>query len=779
MKRCALQLRKVNWVLLGVVLVLAAWAAPVLAEIKTQYVPNEYIIHVLSGTDYASVEKLVTALGGSIVAPLPLDYTYHIRMNRLVKGSYKTVSGASTASATWVIDRIQPNYVGRLEAIPNDTLWDKLWGMRQISMPGAWDIERGSSSVTASVNDTGVAPHPDLADRILPGYDFVDNDTDASPVYLPNPPNDPTGYGESHGTHVSGTIAGQGGNNLGVCGVCWDGVRILPVRVGTSKDGLTSADVIAGLDFSLQNGADVVNMSYGFSYDDTAQHDKIKQLAAAGIILIAAAGNDSSSTPGYPRSWSEVVSVAATGPYEATAYYSSYGKIEVAAPGGDDSYGTDGEIMSTVVTWPDGVTPTYSYSTMEGTSMACPHAVGVAALLLSYGVPRDEVVNRMLDTARAPKSGGLDKTRYGAGILDVQAALTSTVLKIARPAKGESTSSIPSFRINIRSVALSSIKIYLDYADLDDNGIPDDLTEAQIINGTNVNYFYDSSTNTLEFDWLDVDLHLPQGAAPLTGGPHSIYVSGTAATGGGSVADWAVFYVVTRKITKGIHLVSFPYAFSDRIVTTPSSLLPGAYFGAADRPRSVMVRWIAAPRSSSTTTPIGYQTYVPGSLYDQTWVNPSYIASGASVILGGGFFTDLLTGEKQFACPAGAGYWLILPQDVAVDENYTSLQAEPNFEGSKGFDVPLYKGWNLIGNPYTQQVPWRAALFTYHGTTKTLLDAESAGWVRSTLYGYGGSNVGYVRVSDRDMLEPYEGYWLLALVGGIGESEALTLNILP
>jgi len=740
------------------------------------YVASEYIIHCMPGTKLPVVEAAVQNMGCELVRALALDDTYLVKMNRSARAQAKSFSGASSGRAmtAWVIDRVQPNYLKKFMSTPGDPMWDKLWGMKMIKMPAAWDLQKGSGSVVVSVNDSGVAPHPDLVNRLLPGYDAGDNDTDAAPDV----------NGVSHGTHVAGTIAAQGDNGIGVVGVCWDGVKILPVKLDNAAGQLTTAAIINGLDYSLNQQADVVNMSYGGYYDDQAEHSKLQELYNAGIILVAAAGNDSTSIPSYPAGYSEVVSVAALGPYEAPASYTNFGKVDIAAPGGDQSFGQDGGIWSTVVTWPGGI-PTYGYEAYQGTSMACPHVAGACALLISNGVPRGEVVDRLLRSARPPKSGGMDALYYGAGIMDVYAALTNTVLRIVEPTKGSNTTSKPHFRVNLRGIDLSSVKVYLDYTDLDDDGKPDNPSEAQIINTTNVNYFWDASTNMLEFDWLDSDLHLPQAADVLAPGFHNIYVSGVGTTGGATVSDWATFYVVTRTFKKGIHMVSFPYPIADRMLKTPADILRGAQFGPTARPKSSLIRWIAAPRSCGSTVPIGYQTYVPDSLSDQTWVTPSYVCNGQTVLLGGGTYQNndpidsAINGVTVSASPVGSGFWLILPEDVAVDETFPVLESQANFDSSKGFDISLYAGWNLIGNPYGHQVPWRAALFTYQGRTMSLLDAESAGWVRSTMYGYGGSGVGYVRVSERDSLEPFSGYWLLALVGGTDPTTALRLTLLP
>ncbi len=275
----------------------------------------------------------------------------------------------------WILTKIQPNYLKQLAAIPNDALWSKMWDMVQIRMPGAWDIAKGNSSVIVAVNDSGVARHPDLVDRLLPGYDFVDNDNDASPGI--------GGEIESHGTHCAGTAAAQGNNQIGVCGVCWDGVKILPVRVGTAA-GLSTSAIVNGLDYAMRQGADVVNMSYGGYFMDDVERQMIGQLADAGVILVAAAGNDSTDLPSYPASFDEVVSVSATGPYEAPAPYTNYGDVDIAAPGGDSNYGEDGCIWSTFVSWVNG-TPYTTTRRRLGKGPPCLPTLAVAAALLLKG----------------------------------------------------------------------------------------------------------------------------------------------------------------------------------------------------------------------------------------------------------------------------------------------------------------------------------------------------------------------------------------------------------
>ena len=118
--------------------------------------------------------------------------------------------------------------------------------------------------------------------------------------------------------------------------------------------------------------------------------------------------------------------------------------------------------------------------------MASPMVAGAAALLRSYGVAPANIRSRLVNSARPPKSGGMDPIKYGAGILDVQAALINTTLKIVTPAKGSTVSETPEFQIAIQGLDISSIKVYVDYADLNGDGIPDSPTEIPVISGLNI-----------------------------------------------------------------------------------------------------------------------------------------------------------------------------------------------------------------------------------------------------------------------------------------------------
>jgi len=305
------------------------------------------------------------------------------------------------------------NYRRHAFAVPSDTYYSSQWDLPLINLPTAWDdTTRGFGAVVAVI-DTGVLlNHPDLAGQFSAdgGYDFISspiisNDGDGID---PNPddPGDklpPETRSSFHGTHVAGTIAAVtcfsgdcGGGPSGVAGIA-PHAKIMPLRV-LGQGGGYDADIIQAMYYAadLPNNsgttpssrggqkADIINMSLGGgSYSSTFQ-SAVDQVRAQGVIVIAAAGNSSTSTPSYPAAYDGVVSVSAVGPTSTLAPYSNYGStIDVAAPGGDQSVTFSNGIRSTLGNDSSG-SIVYTYDYYQGTSMAAPHVSGVVALMAAY-----------------------------------------------------------------------------------------------------------------------------------------------------------------------------------------------------------------------------------------------------------------------------------------------------------------------------------------------------------------------------------------------------------
>ena len=308
-----------------------------------------------------------------------------------------------------------PNYVRQLQETPNDPFYSQQWHLDLIGLPEAWDRTVGSSSVTVAVLDSGIANHPDLTSRLSGDeWDFVDDDADAK---------DSDGDTNWHGLHVSGTVGMETNNSVGGAGVDWQ-ARIMALRVGESEGVPDSASrealrYAAGLSNSSGTTptvvADVINMSYGGPGFSGVLEDTIEAVVDAGVVPFAAAGNDGEEIVFYPAVYDGVVGVGAVRINSTITGYSNQGEwIDIAAPGRViDPVPTRGVLSL----WKSG--NTFSYAWSEGTSMASPHAAGVAALLLSLQpslTPRQ--VERALYTSATDRGAPAHDIAFGHGLIN-------------------------------------------------------------------------------------------------------------------------------------------------------------------------------------------------------------------------------------------------------------------------------------------------------------------------------------------------------------------------
>ncbi|MDE2292216.1 MAG: S8 family peptidase, partial [Elusimicrobia bacterium] len=269
-----------------------------------------------------------------------------------------------------------PAAAPRAQALP--------WGIQRVNAPGAWPVTRGAG-VKVAVVDTGIDfDHPDLkvaggANMIDPSKSFKDDN--------------------GHGTHVSGTIAGQGKDD--VWGVAPD-VSLYGVKVLDANGSGTFADVIAGIQWTAQNHMDVANFSLGASQGTQALADAVKAATDAGVTIVAAAGN-SGAAVGYPGAYPQCIAVAASDSSDAVADFSSRGpQVAVLAPG-----------VNVYSTYMGG-----GYQSLDGTSMATPHVTGLTALAIAArGVHGQAAVRKALQAAATPVPNA-SADEQGAGIVD-------------------------------------------------------------------------------------------------------------------------------------------------------------------------------------------------------------------------------------------------------------------------------------------------------------------------------------------------------------------------
>lgn len=309
------------------------------------------------------------------------------------------------------VEYAEPNYIIEAEEIPTDWPYaQSLWS--DTGLPQAWDLISTSGpgqQVIIAVVDSGVdTDHPDLAEILLAGYDFANNDAI---------PEDDAG----HGTRVSGII-GALGNNGGVAGVAWNiDVRIMPLKFMKINDNKTTgnvSDAISAIYYAVDHGADIINASWGFTNYSQGLEDAIRYAKNHGVLFIASAGNDgkdNDTTSHYPSNYTldNVIAVAALNTYGELASFSNYGRtsVDIAAPGVNmSSTDINGGYVSFI----------------SGTSYATPFVAAIAAMVKSQApdITYSALRSLVIDSAAGNKGATIDSIASG-GCVDAYQALVA------------------------------------------------------------------------------------------------------------------------------------------------------------------------------------------------------------------------------------------------------------------------------------------------------------------------------------------------------------------
>lgn len=409
-------------------------------------VPGEYVVKLKPRTHVMSMTSLSRSLGVNVKREISKDLRLVLVQQPAIETRQSVIN---TLAHNSLVEYAEPNYiykvVGGSSSLPNDPKFNQLWGMQNTGQtisgdggtykgtPGvdidaahAWQMETGSKNVIVAVIDTGVNYNErDLADNIwtnlaekngrtgvdddtngyvddIHGYDFVTSTGDPMDVF-------------GHGTHCSGTIGAKANDGYGVVGVAWN-VQIMPIRFLDDSGSGSLENAVLSIDYATKMKATIMSNSWGGGGFSQALLDSINRAKDAGILFVAAAGNESNdndANPAYPASYEvdNIISVAAIDARGRMADFSNFGKksVHVGAPGVDILSHT----MAGLESW-------------SGTSMATPHVSGVAALLYSQDTTQTfaQVKARILASAK-PVSGLRGRTTTG-GMVNAYYALTNT-----------------------------------------------------------------------------------------------------------------------------------------------------------------------------------------------------------------------------------------------------------------------------------------------------------------------------------------------------------------
>ena len=376
---------------------------------------GEVVVLFKRNTSFKDTLKSVKKAGVRSEKHLKLN-NIRIKLVKVKPGQEKKVIKRLEADPK--IEVAEPNGIVRAAWVPNDSFYafgslaGRQWNLNRINISGAWDHTRGVGVIVA-VLDTGLAKNLSDLDysKVMKGYNFVKRGTNTSDD-------------DGHGSHIASIIAAKTNNAAGIAGVAPD-VKLLPVKVLDNKGEGTEIELMEGLIFAYNKGADVINLSLDLDSSSRALKLILDDLYRDGTVAVGAAGNLGRGKVAYPGRYRSVISVGATNYTNAKAGYSNYGKyLDISAPGGDTTVDQNGDGFNDGILGESinssGAASFYFY---DGTSAATPQVSGVAALLYSQGVRgAKHIRNAIIRSATDQGAAGFD-TLYGYGLLNASGAL--------------------------------------------------------------------------------------------------------------------------------------------------------------------------------------------------------------------------------------------------------------------------------------------------------------------------------------------------------------------
>ncbi len=346
------------------------------------------------------------------------------------------------------VEYAQLNHVFKLRRVPNDSLFTEQINLQVVRAEQAWEVQLGSPDVVIGVIDTGIDyDHVDLRDAVwinpgedldgngradstdingidddrngfiddIRGWDFTDAPSFPDGGDFETPDNDP--FDENgHGTSVAGIIGATGDNGSGIAGLAY-GCRVMALRAGTALGFLEEDDVASAIVYAVENGARIINMSFGDTVASPLLRDVMKYAYSRGVVLVASAGNSATDLIHFPSGFAETISVGATNSEDRLAGFSNYGSsVDLVAPG-----------VNILTTKRDG-----QYGGFSGTSASAPFVAALSGLLLSK-TPQlsPESIKGLLTTSSTDLGTPGWDNFFAAGRIDAAASLESPYFSVA------------------------------------------------------------------------------------------------------------------------------------------------------------------------------------------------------------------------------------------------------------------------------------------------------------------------------------------------------------
>ncbi|GGB42817.1 S8 family serine peptidase [Fictibacillus barbaricus] len=379
---------------------------------KEEHISNELLLTFKEVPSHDELAKLKKEFQITKVENLGLPKLYNVTFET---GTSLVTKAGELLQRTNIV-KAEPNFEFKTTYTSSEPFFQNQWYLTVLNAEQAWDQTRGENHVVVAVLDGGVqVSHPDLKGKMVKPYDAVTKKT--------------TFPADNHATHVAGVIAASF-NKIGIAGIA-PSVKIMPVNVFTG-DTANTADVIRGIVYAADSGADVINFSMGGYGDNYPLKSAVNYARSKGVIIIAASGNDDTDERSFPASYPGVLSISATDKEDEVTWFTNFGEyIDFAAPGED--------IFSTAAN--------SGYMYMDGTSMATPVVSGTAALMLSKNplLTENELRDLLIKSSVDLGDPGWD-IYYGYGRIDMNKAVSLTpraIDKLSVPAnfymKGNNT----------------------------------------------------------------------------------------------------------------------------------------------------------------------------------------------------------------------------------------------------------------------------------------------------------------------------------------------------